>query len=116
MPAEHRIDPTWLDVVATQLARSGAAALDASDELMAHYSDTGDATTQRLVDALVNQAADALSALTESLVDSSRTLRAATAQESIHEPSARQHSDADGSSDRSGPSSAWSGRGLDHDE
>ena len=74
MPAEHRIDPTWLDVVATQLARSSTAALEASHELLAHYGDTGDAATQRAVDALVNQAAEALGALTESLADASHSL------------------------------------------
>lgn len=96
MPAEHHIDPTWLDVVATQLARSSAAALEASHELMAHYSDTGDATTQRAVDALVNEAADALSALAESLAGTSRTLQAARCPQG----------DTDGSPARSG-------RGLD---
>lgn len=74
MPAEHCMDPTWLDVVATQLARSSTAALEASHELLAHYGDTGDAATQRAVDALVNQAAEALGALTESLADASHSL------------------------------------------
>jgi len=74
MPAEHRIDPTRLDVVATQLARSSTAALEASHELLAHYGDTGDAATQRSVDALVNQAAEALRDLTESLADASHAL------------------------------------------
>ena len=74
MPAEHCMDPTWLDVVATQLARSSTAALEAAHELLAHYSDTGDAATQRAVDALVNQAAEALGALTESLADASHSL------------------------------------------
>jgi hypothetical protein len=77
MPAEHHIDPTLLDVVATQLARSSTAALEASHELLAHYSDTGDATTQRAVDALVNQAAGTLSALSECLADTSRELQGA---------------------------------------
>lgn len=75
MPAEHRIDPNWLDVVAAELARSSAAALEASDELLAHYGDTGDATAQRAVDALINQAAGALSALSEYLGDTSRKLQ-----------------------------------------
>jgi len=74
MPAEHCMDPTWLDVVATQLARSSTAALEASHELLAHYSDTGDAATQRAVDALVNQTAEALGALSESLADASHSL------------------------------------------
>ena len=68
MPAEHHADPTRLeaaacfdaavpfdvaacfDAVATALARSRAAALDASHELLAHYADTGEAATQRTVD------------------------------------------------------------------
>ena len=96
MPAEHRIDPTWLDVVATQLARSSAAALEASHELLAHYSDTGEAATQRAVDTMVNQAADTLSALAESLAGTSCTLQTARCPQG----------DADGSPARSG-------RGLD---
>ena len=77
MPVEHRLDPTWLDVVATALARSSIAALEASHELLAHYGDTGDATTQRAVDALVNHAAGTLSALSECLADTSRELQSA---------------------------------------
>jgi len=78
MPAEHRIDPTWLVVVATQLARSSAAALDASHELLAHYSDTGDASTQRALDAMINRAGEALGELTDSLADTSRAMAEAT--------------------------------------
>ena len=77
MPAEHRVDPTLLDAVAAQLSRSSAAALDASHELLAHYSDTGDPPTQRAVDNLIDHAADALRALTDSLADSSRELQGA---------------------------------------
>jgi len=77
MPAEHRIDPTWLDVVATQLSRSSSAALEASHELLAHYGDAGDATAQRALEALVNQAAGTLSALSECLADTSRELQGA---------------------------------------
>jgi hypothetical protein len=75
--AEHRVDPTLLAAVAAQLTRSSHAALDASHELLAHYSDTGDAPTQRAVDTLIDHAADALRALTDSLSDSSRELQAA---------------------------------------
>ena len=78
MPAEHRIDPTWLEVVATQLARSSAAALNASHELLAHYSDTGDASTQRALDAMINRAGEALGELTDSLADTSRAMVEAT--------------------------------------
>ena len=93
MPAEDRIDPTWLGVVARQLARSGAAAVEASHELLAHYSDIGETAAQRGVDTLVNQAAGALGALTDSLGDASRTLqeaghRAATSQAAGARPSA----------------------------
>ena len=77
MPAQHAMDPTWLGGVAAELARSSAVALEASDELLAHYGDTGDATTQRAVDALVNQAAGTLSALSGCLADSSRELQGA---------------------------------------
>ncbi len=77
MPAAHSVDLTWLDVVATQLTRSRTAALEASHELLAHYIDTGDAPTQRSVDTLINHAAEALGALTDSLADTSRALQEA---------------------------------------
>lgn len=81
MPAEDRVDPTTLnattlDAVAARLARSSTAALEASHELLAHYADTGDAPTQRAVDTLIDHAADALRALTDSLADTSRGLQA----------------------------------------
>jgi len=80
MPVEDCLDPTKVDVAAEQLARSSAAALDATHELLAHYADTGDAATQRAVDTLIDHAADALRLLTDSLADSSRGLRAAAAR------------------------------------
>ena len=67
MPAVHREDAAELDAVAVALDRSGAAALDASHELLAHYSDTGDSPTQRAVNTLVDHAADTLRALTDSI-------------------------------------------------
>ena len=76
MPAEHRLDPNLLDAVADTLDASSAAALEASHELLAHYSDTGDAPTQRAVDTLIDHAADALRALTDSLADISGELAA----------------------------------------
>jgi hypothetical protein len=69
MPAEQRMDATVLDAVAVALRRTGAATLEASHELLAHYGDTGDAPTQRVVDTLTEHAADALRALTDSLAD-----------------------------------------------
>jgi len=80
MPTD-RLDPTWLDVVATQLTRSSTAALEASHELQAHYGDTGDGPTQQAVDTLTSAAADALAALTESFADSSRALRQAAGRQ-----------------------------------
>ena len=89
MPAEDRVDPsrlnanmlnanmlndTLLDAVAARLTRASADALEASHELLAHYPDTGDASTQRAVDALIDQAAEALGALTDSLTEASRGL------------------------------------------
>ncbi len=82
MPAEDRVDPTMLDAVAARMARSSAAALEASHELLAHYADTGDASTQRAVDTLIDHAADALRALTDSFTDTSRGLRAAAGRAS----------------------------------
>lgn len=88
MPAKHRLDPALLDVVPTPLdavvaalTRSGVAALDASQELLAHYSDTGDAPTQRAVDTLIEHAADALRAITDSLADLSSELQTAHPQD-----------------------------------
>ena len=99
MPAEQHVDPTRLeaaacfdaavpfdvaacfDAAATALARSKAAALDASHELLAHYADTGEAATQRTVDTLVNQAGDALGALGDAFAGTSRTLQAAASRQ-----------------------------------
>jgi len=76
MQAAHRPDPMSLDAVVGALARSSTAALEASHELLAHYNDTGDAPTQRAVDTLIDHAADALRALTDSLADLSSELQA----------------------------------------
>lgn len=102
MPSEHRVDPTLLDHLARSLTRSNAAALDASDELLAHYGDTGDAPTQAAVDTLIDQAADALRGLAVALADSSRELTAA----SLH-PTTAHHGDT-------GEAPVPSERGLDH--
>ena len=67
MPAVHCPDTTSPDAVVAALARTGAATLDASHELLAHYSDTGDSPTQRAVHTLVDHAADTLRALTDSI-------------------------------------------------
>ena len=87
MPAEDRVDPTrlnasmlnatLLDAVAARLARASADALEASHELLTHYPDTGDASTQRAVETLIDQAAHALGTLTDSLTETSRGLVAA---------------------------------------
>jgi hypothetical protein len=69
MAAEYQMDPSSFDAVVGALTRSSLAALEASHELLAHYSDTGDGPTQRAVDALIDQSADALRALTDSLSD-----------------------------------------------
>ncbi len=82
MPAQDRVDPTVLDAVTAALARAGAATLDASHELLAHYADTGEATTQRVVDTLVDNAADALRALTDTFADTSHGLAAVAAAHS----------------------------------
>jgi hypothetical protein len=63
-----------LDTLAAELTRSSTAALDASHELLAHYADTGHAPTQRAVETLIEHAADALRALTDSLADVSSEL------------------------------------------
>lgn len=78
MPAERSVDPTWLEVVATQLSRSSTAALEASHELLAHYGDTGEPVTQRAVDAFVDGAAEALGAISSSLAQIALVIRPAT--------------------------------------
>lgn len=78
MPAENLVDPTLPDDLARSLARSSAAVLDASDELLAHYGDTGDAPTQASLDALIDKAADALRALALTLADTACQVPAAT--------------------------------------
>jgi hypothetical protein len=80
MPAEHRVDPALFDAVAAQLTRSSHAVLDASHELVAHYSDAGHAPTQRAVDTLIDHAADTLASLSDSLADSAQELQAAALQ------------------------------------
>jgi hypothetical protein len=105
MPAEHRTDPTLVDAVVGALTRSSAAALDASHELLAHYSDTGDTPTQRAVDTLVDHAADALRALTDSLSDISGELSAVPAQAALRratklDAATLRSADADGFSAR----------------
>lgn len=102
MPAENLVDPTLPDDLARSLARSSAAVLDASDELLAHYGDTGDAPTQASLDTLIDQAADALRALAVSLADTSGELTAA----SVH-PTTAHHGDT-------GEAPVPSERGLDH--
>ena len=74
MPAEHHVDPKLLDTLALQVARSSTAAVDASHELLAHYGDTGDSPTQRALDTMIDQAADALRALADSLAELSGEL------------------------------------------
>lgn len=77
MSAQDSVDPTMLDAVAARLTRSSTAALEASHELLDHYADTGDASTQRAVDTLIDHAADALRALSGSFANTSRELQAA---------------------------------------
>lgn len=119
MPFEHHVnptllgvDPTLLDAVAEALTRSSAAALEASHELLAHYGDTGNAPSQRTVDTLIDHAADALRALTDSLADISGELQATAVQAAkvgatTFDAATLRYAEADGSS-------AHSGRRRDH--
>ena len=81
MPAVHCPDTTSPHAVVAALARTGAATLDASHELLAHYSDTGDVPSQRAVNTLIDHAADTLRALTDCLADISGELAAARSDE-----------------------------------
>jgi hypothetical protein len=74
MPAEQPLDPSSLKALAGELSRSGTAARTTSNELLAHYGDTGDDPTQRAVDTLIDHAVGALRAVTASMADSSRVL------------------------------------------
>lgn len=69
MPAERLVNPQLLNAVVAELNTSGTAALEASQELLAHHGDTGSAPTQRAVDTVIDHAADALRALTDALAD-----------------------------------------------
>ena len=76
MPAECHMDPTLFEAIATAVTRSSTAALEASQELLAHYSDTGDGPSQRALDTLIDHAADALRSLADSLDDISTSATA----------------------------------------
>ena len=112
MAAEQRMDPTVPAAVDGALKRAGAAALDASHELLAHYGDTGDALTQRAVDTLIDHAADALRALTDSLADISGELQATAATPVPLHPAWVRRSSGDGPSARLRPGPAGSARAL----
>jgi hypothetical protein len=103
MPPEQRLDPAVLDAVAVALKRSSTAALEASHELLAHYSDTGDGPTQRAVDTLIDHAADALRALTDSLADISGELETAATAWATAQPGRSRHPSSDRPSARPGP-------------
>jgi len=92
-----------LDAVAGALKRSSTATLDASHELLAHYSDTGDAPTQRAVNTLIDHAADALRALTDSLADISGELVTAATALAPAGPARSRPGSSFGISARSGP-------------
>ena len=92
-----------LDAFAGALTRSSTATLEASHELLAHYSDTGDAPTQRAVDTLIENAADALRALTDCLADISGELVTAATTWAPAQPATSRHGSSDGPSARSGP-------------
>ena len=112
MPAEQRLDPTAFDAVAGALKRAGAATLEASHELLAHYGDTGDAPTQRAVDTLIDHAADALRALTDSLADISGELEATVATPAAFRSARLRRSPGDQPSagPRPGPAGPWQAR------
>jgi hypothetical protein len=106
MPAEHRVDPTTLAAVAATLTRASTAALDASHELVAHYGDTGDARTQRALDTLIDDAADTVGALADSLAYVSGEIQAranAMATTTRSEATTTRRADADGSFARTRP-------------
>ena len=86
MPAVDSVDPTKLDALAERMARSRAAALEASHEVLAHYADTGDVPTQRAVDTLIDHAGEALRRLTDSLADAADVLDAAARRATVAQP------------------------------
>jgi len=109
MPAEHHADPKLLDALALEVARSSTATLEASHELLAHYSDTGNAPAQRAVDTLIDHAADTLRALTDSFADILAELQTAAPEATLSHPGAEGSSDAASSVAAPRPGSARRG-------
>ena len=103
MPAEHHVDQRPLDALAGAVARSGTAALDASHELLAHYGDTGAASTQRAVDTLIVQAADALRSITDTLADTSGELQSTAPSATTFEARTVRRAATDGTGTRPRP-------------
>lgn len=66
-----------LSTAVAALTAIGRDALAGSDELLQHYPEVGEHTTQRAVDSFVDQASDSLRALRESLDDCIRELAGA---------------------------------------
>ena len=75
MAAQPSVNPSVLLAVADRLARARDEAFDVSNELLDHFVETGDTVTQHAVDELVEQAADTLRAITDSLGETTRALR-----------------------------------------
>lgn len=98
MPAEHHADPKLLDALAAELTWSSTATLEASQELLAHYGDTGSAPAQRAVDTMIDHAADTLRALSDSFADIAAGLQTAALAATPSHPGAA------GSADSPGPS------------
>jgi hypothetical protein len=76
VPVPPPLDPEAAAALAERLARARDEVRTASGELLEHFLDIGDGSTQLAVETLADHAADALRALDDALRDSSRALLA----------------------------------------
>jgi hypothetical protein len=76
VPVPAPLDPEAAAALAERLARARDEVRTASGELLEHFLDIGDGSTQLAVETLADHAADALRALDDALRDSSRALLA----------------------------------------
>lgn len=77
MPAASEVDPELLAAAAERVATARDEVHEAAEAILRQIVDTGERRAQAAVDAMVEQAADVLRALTEELTATSRGLRAA---------------------------------------
>jgi hypothetical protein len=75
VPVPPSPDPEAVTTLADRLARARHEVRTASGELLEHYVDVADGATQLAVETLADHAADALRALDDALLESTRALQ-----------------------------------------